>query len=101
MNSERKKYTMLWDLNFQTDRVIETTRPGLVLDAENRVCQISNFKVLNDENIVISATKIIAKRQDLAVELQKRVRVKWKVQESWKVLIKCTAVVIGVYLNYH
>ena len=49
---ESEDYKILWDFSIQTDHVIETRRPGLVVvDKKRRTCKIIDFAVPGDSRI--------------------------------------------------
>ena len=69
----------MWDFIIQTDHVIETQRPDLVVvDKKKRTWKITDFAILGDSRIEEKEKEKIMKYQDLRRELQKiwNVRVK-------------------------
>ena len=62
----------MWDFSIQTDHVIETRRPDLVVvDKKERVCKITDFAVHGDSRIEEKEKDKIGKYQDVGRELQK------------------------------
>ena len=89
--SEDEDYKILWDLSIQTDHVIETWRPDLVvMDKKERSCKIIDFSVPGDSRIEGKEKDKIAKYQDLARELQFRILYK-----IWNVKVKIIPLVVG------
>ena len=70
----------MWDFSIQTDHVIETQRPDLVVvDKKERSCKIIDFAVPGDCRIEEKEKDKIEKYQDLGRELQKIWNVKMKI----------------------
>ena len=70
----------MWDFSIQTDWVIETCRPDLVVvDKKVRSCKIIDFAVPGDSRIAEKEKVKIEKYQDLGRELQKICNVKVKI----------------------
>ena len=70
----------MWDFSIQTDWVIETCRPDLVVvDKKVRSCKIIDFAVPGDSRIAEKEKDKIEKYQDLGRELQKIWNVKVKI----------------------
>ena len=62
----------MWDFGIQTDHVIETRRPDLVVvDKKGRNFKITDFAVPGDSRIQEKEKDKIAKYQDLGRELHK------------------------------
>ena len=77
---ENEDYKILWDFSIQTDHVIESRRPDLVLvDKKERICKIIDFTVPGDSRIEEIEKDKIEKYQDLGRELQKIWNVKVKI----------------------
>ena len=56
----------MWDLNIQTDHVIEAERPDfVVVDKKERSCKIIDFAVPRDSRIEEKENNKIEKYQDL------------------------------------
>ena len=56
----------MWDLNIQTDHVIEADRPDVVVvDKKERSCKIIDFAVPRDSRIEEKENNKIEKYQDL------------------------------------
>ena len=82
---ENEDYKILWDFTIQTDHVIESRRPDLVVvDKKRRTCKINDFAVLEDSRIEEEKKKKY-KYQDLRRELQK----------IWNVRAKIIHLVVG------
>ena len=63
---ENEDYKILWDFSIQTDPVIETRRPGLVVvDKKERICKIIDFTVPGDSRIEEKEKDTVEKYQDL------------------------------------
>ena len=76
----------MWDFSIQTDHVIESRRPDLVVvDKKERICKIIDFAVPGDSRIEEKKKDKIEKYQDLGRELQK----------IWTVKVKITPLVVG------
>ena len=70
----------MWDFSIQTDHVIETQRPDLVVvDKKERSCKIIDFAFPGDCKIEEKEKDKIEKYQDLGRELQKIWNVKMKI----------------------
>ena len=76
----------MWDFSIQTDHVIESRRPDLVVvDKKERSCKIIDFAVPGDSRIEEKEKDKIEKYQGLGRELQK----------IWNVKVKITPLVVG------
>ena len=76
----------MWDFCIQTDHVIETQRPDLVVvDKKERSCKAIDFAVFGDSRIEKKEKDKIEKYQDLGRELQK----------IWNVKVKIILLVVG------
>ena len=83
---ENEDYKILWDFSIQTDHVIESRRPDLVVvDKKDRICKIIHFSVPGNSKIEEKEKDKIEKYQDLGRELQK----------IWNVKVKIIPVVVG------
>ena len=77
----------MWDFSIQTEWVIETCRPDLVVvDKKVRSCKIIDFAVPGDSRIVEKEKDKIEKYQELGRELQK----------IWNVKVKIIPLVVGL-----
>ena len=66
---ENERYGILWDLNIQTDQVIETRRPDMiVIDKETKFVTIIDFAMPYDTRVNSKEMEKIEKHQDLARE---------------------------------
>ena len=82
---ENEDCKMLLDFSIQTDNLIETRRPDLVVvDKKERSCKITDFAVPGDSRIAEEKDKI-EKYQDLGRALQ----------EIWNVKVKIISLVVG------
>ena len=68
---ENEDYKILWDFSIQTDHVIETQRPDLVVVDKERSCKIIDFAVPGDRRIEEKEKDKIGKYQDLGRELRR------------------------------
>ena len=83
---ENEDCKMLLDFSIQTDNLIETQRPDLVVvDKKERSCKITDFAVPGDSRIEEKEKDKIEKYQDLGRELQK----------IWNVKVKIIPLVVG------
>lgn len=83
------KPKLLWDFDFQTDRVIEHRRPDLVLfKREEKECFIIDVAIPGDHNIIAKQTEKILKYSELKVEIARM----WAIPEG---KVKVIPVVIG------
>ena len=77
---ENEDYKILWDFSIQTDHVIETRTPDLlVVDRKKRSCKIIGIAVPGDSKIEEKEKDKTEKYQDLGRELQKIWNVKKKI----------------------
>ena len=84
---ENGDYKILWDFSIQTDHVIETRRPDLVVvDKKERSCKISDFAVPGDSKIE-EEENMIEKYQDFGREQQK----------IWNVKVKIIPLLVGTF----
>ena len=85
---ENEDYKILWDFSIQTDHVIDTWGPHLVVvDKKRRTCKTTDFAVHTDSRIEEKEKEKIEKYQDLRRELQK----------IWNVKVKIIPLVMGSY----
>ena len=83
---ENNQCKILWDFEVQTDHVIKERRPDLVVvDIEKRICQIVDFTIPYDMEIMEREVDKITKYQDLGRELKR----------LWNVKTEIVPVVIG------
>ena len=83
---ENEDYKILWDFSIQTDHVIESWRPDLVVvDKKERICKIIDFAVRGDNRIEEKEKDTIEKHQDVGRELQK----------IWNVKVKIIPLLVG------
>ena len=71
---ENATHKLLWDFNIQTDHLILTRKPDLIIINKNkRTCKIVDFAVPADHRIKLKECKKKDKYLDLARELKKTV----------------------------
>ena len=69
---ENDTHKLLWDFNIQTDHLISTRRPDLiVINKKKRTCKIVDFSVPADHRIKLKECEKKDKSLDLARELKK------------------------------
>lgn len=67
---ENVSHKILWDISIQTERVIETQRPNLIVtDKKSYMNQIIDFALPHDARVDIKETEKIEKDQYLSWEL--------------------------------
>ena len=70
--TENESFKILWDLNIQTNSMIEHRRRDMIIiDKTSKKAQIVDFALPADYRIEISQQKKIENYQDLKHELQK------------------------------
>ena len=71
---ENDSHKLLWDFNIQTDHLIPTRRPDLIIiNKKTRICKIVNFAVPGDHRINLKESEKKDKYLDLAREIKKAV----------------------------
>lgn len=86
---EAGKPKILWDFDFQTDRIIEHRRPDMVLfKKDEQECFVIDVAIPGDQNIVNKATEKITKYAELKVEIARM----WGLPER---KVKVLPVIIG------
>ena len=69
---ENDSHKLLWDLNIQTDHLIQTRRPDLlIINKRKRICKIVDFAVPADHRINLKESEKKDKYLDLAREFKK------------------------------
>ena len=69
---ENDTHKLRWDFDIQTDHLILTRRPDLIIiNKKKRICKIVDFAVLADHRIKLKECKKKDKYYDLARELKK------------------------------
>ena len=68
---ENDTHKLLWDFNIQTDHLIPTRRPGLIIINRKRICKIVDFAVPVDHRINLKESEKKDKYLNLARELKK------------------------------
>ena len=85
---ENAMQKLLWDFNIQTDHLILTRRPDLIIiNKKKRTCKIVNFAVLADHRIKLKECEKKDKYLDLARELKK----------LWNMQVTIIPIVIDVF----
>ena len=70
---ENATHKLLWDVNIQTDHLIPTRRPDLIImNQKKRTCKIVDFAVQADHRIKLKECEKKDKYLDLARELKKK-----------------------------
>ena len=83
---ENDSHKLLWDFNIQTDHLIPTRRPDLILiNKRKRICKIVDFAVPADHRINLKESEKKDKYLDLARELKK----------LWNMKVTIVPIVIG------
>ena len=83
---ENEKSKILWDMNIQSDHVIEGHRPSMIaIDKAKNHCQIIDFVVPYNRRVEQKEQEKTEKYQDLARELKM----------IWNMKVTVTAVIIG------
>ena len=83
---EMQSVKILWDMNIQTDHVIEHRRPDIVvIDKDNKRALLIDIAVPADARMEEKEQEKMDRYQDLARELKK----------SWKVETKVIPIVVG------
>ena len=81
---EKETHKLRWDFEIQTDHLISTRRPDLVIVRKKRSCPIVNFAVLADYRVKLKESENKDKYLDLARELKK----------LWNMKVTVVAIVI-------
>ena len=84
---ENDTHKLLWDLNIQTDYLIPTRRPDLIIikKKKKRICKIVDFAVPADHRINLKEVEKKDKYLDLARKLKK----------LWNMKVTIVPIVIG------
>ena len=83
---ENDLHKLLWDFNMQTDQLIPTRRPDLIIIIKKkRICKIVDFAVPADPRINLKESEKKDKYLDLARELKK----------LWNMKVTSEQIVIG------
>ena len=81
-------HKLLWDFNIQTDHLIPTRRPDLIIiNKKKRTCKIVDFAVPADHRIKLKECEKKDKYLDLARELKK----------LWNMQVTIIPIVIGAF----
>ena len=84
---ENDSHKLLWDFNIQTDHLIPTRRPDLIIiNKRKRICKIVDFAVPADHRINLKESEKKDKYLDLARELKKKL---------WNMKVTIVPIVIG------
>ena len=74
---ENEGCKILWDFPFQSDKVIEHTRPDIVcIDKIAKSCLIIDIAIPGDQNIIVKEREKIDKYQDLRIKLGETMEIK-------------------------
>ena len=67
---KNEKHKIPWDFEIQTDHIIPTKRPGLVImnNKKKKTCQIVDFSILADHSVKINENEKRDKYLDLTRE---------------------------------
>ena len=85
---ENDTHKLLWDFNIQTDHLIPTRRPDLIIiNKKKRICKIVDFAVPADHRINLKESAKKDKYLDLARELKK----------LWNMKMMIVPIMIGAY----
>ena len=83
---ENEKLKILWDFDIQTDHLISTRQPDLVIDnTKKSACRIENFAAPADHRVKLKESEKRDKSLDLARELKK----------LWNMKVTVIPIVIG------
>ena len=89
-NNNNDNNKLLWDFNIQTDPLIPTRRPDLIIikkKKKKRICKIVDFAVPADHRINLKQSEKKYKYLDLARELKK----------LWNMKVTIVPIVIGAF----
>ena len=86
---ENDTHKLLWDFDIQTDHLITTRRPDLIIinNKKKRICKIIDFLVSADHRIKLKECEKKDKYLDLARELKK----------LWNMNVTIIPIVIGAF----
>ena len=85
---ENDTHKLLWDFDIQTDHLISTRRPDLIIiNKKKRICKIVDFAVPADHKIKLKECEKRDKYLDLARELKK----------LWNMELTIVPIVIGAF----
>ena len=83
---ENDSHKLLWDFNIQTDPLISSRRPDLIIiNKRKRICKVVDFAVTADHRINLKESEKKDKYFDLARELKK----------LWNMKVTIVPIVIG------
>ena len=68
---ENEMDKLLWNLEIQTNHLISTRRPDLVIRTKKRTCRLVNFAVLADHRVKLKESEKSNKYLNLTRELKK------------------------------
>ena len=84
--TESEKVTIIWNMQLQTDRYIQASKPDLIIkDRQLNTCLIIDVAVPSDYNLVQKEAEKISKYRDLEIEIKR----------MWKMKTKIIPAVIG------
>ena len=85
---ENDTHKLLWDFDIQTDHLISTRRPDLIIiNKKKKICKIVDFSVPADHRIKLKQCEKRGKYLDLARELKK----------LWNMKVTIILIVIGAF----
>ena len=88
---ENDTHKLIWDFDIQTDHLISTRRPDLIIinkkEKKKKICKIVDFAVLADHRIKLKECEKRDKYFDLAIELKK----------LWNMKMTIIPIVIGAF----
>ena len=91
---KNETHKLLWDFNTQTDHLISTRRPDLIIinnkKKKKRICKIVDFAVLADHRVKLKESEKKDKYLDLVRELNK----------LWNMKLTIITIVIGTLGTY-
>ena len=83
---ENDTHKLLWDFDIQTDHLISTRRPNLIIiNKKGRTCKIVDFAFLADHRVKLKESEKKDKYLDLA----------WKLKKLWNIKVTFIPIEIG------
>ena len=84
---ENDSHKLLWDFNIQTDHLIPSRRPDLVIiNKRKRICKIVDFAVPADHRINLKESE----KKDKYLDLAREIKIK-----LWNMKVTIVPIVIG------
>ena len=85
---KNKPQKLLWDFNIQTDHLISTRRPDLiVIRKKKRTCKIVDFAIPAKHRIKLKESEMKDKYLDLD----------WELKKLWNMKVTIISIVIGAF----